>query len=140
VIAGVLILLTIYSLKPPQSLERRRQRIANYVFLIVLITVIIPFSISAIMVLNHTCPGLDVNFTTFGFGYLIAGIIAIVVSPRLPIPDETFTGKVGVKVEMEATTIPAIMANLQFIINHLIGHCSSQVVKTAAAMLMVTTY
>jgi hypothetical protein len=100
-VAGILVLLTIYSLKTriPHSPESRKQKTIEYTQAIVMGSVI-PFSISAIMILNSTClglavkcPGLSVNFTTGGFIYLIVGIIVIVLIPRLSIKENTVTGK-----------------------------------------------
>jgi hypothetical protein len=93
VIAGVLILLTIYSLKPGKSPESRRERFTNTFVAIAIVTVIIPFSVSAILILNPTYPGNAVQLMTAGFLYLIVGIVIIVLIPRLPIKEITETGK-----------------------------------------------
>lgn len=97
VIAGVLILLTIYSLKPrivgiPKPPESRQARIMDFVIAVMLVTVIIPFSVSAMLILNpDKDPAAGVAWG--GFIYLMLGIVIIVVFSRIQIREKTETGK-----------------------------------------------
>ncbi|MDQ6864356.1 MAG: hypothetical protein M3044_11080 [Thermoproteota archaeon] len=92
VIAGVLILLTIYSLKPRKSPESRRERALNFIVAGVLLTVIIPFSVSAMMIIY---PDVEpaAGATLGGFLYLMVGIVLIVVFSKIHIPERTETEK-----------------------------------------------
>jgi hypothetical protein len=91
VIAGVLVLLTIYSLRQQPS-ETSFQRGMNIIIAIAIVTVIVPFSVSAIMILSpDKDPAAGVAYG--GFLYLIVGIIFIVVIPRLGLGITKMTGK-----------------------------------------------
>jgi hypothetical protein len=92
VIAGILVLLTIYTLRPRHSPESREKWIMDHTQTIVMGSVV-PFCVSAIIILNNASPGLAVAFTTVGFIYLVVGILAIILIPRLPIQEKTETGK-----------------------------------------------
>jgi hypothetical protein len=80
IIAGLLILLTIYSLKIKPS-ENTKERIVNVIVGTVTIIGIVPFSISAMMILRQSWIKYAATTTYFGFLYLIVGIVLIVVIP-----------------------------------------------------------
>jgi hypothetical protein len=95
VIAGVLILLTIYSLKPRivgKPPESRQARIMDFIIAVMIVTVIIPFSISAMMILGPDKePAAVVAWG--GFIYLMLGIVLIVLFSRIRLREKTETGK-----------------------------------------------
>jgi hypothetical protein len=91
VIAGVLVLLTIYSLRQQPS-DTTYQRIINIVVAVAIVTTIVPFSVSAILILSpDKDPAAGVAYG--GFIYLIVGIILIVVVPRLGLGQTKVTGQ-----------------------------------------------
>jgi peptidoglycan biosynthesis protein MviN/MurJ (putative lipid II flippase) len=93
VIAGILILLTIYSLKPRRSPESRREVRINQGIASVIISVIVPFCASSIMIITNQELGLAAPVAVLGFVYLIFGIIVIVLMPTIRFPEKTQTGK-----------------------------------------------
>jgi hypothetical protein len=64
----------------------------NFIVAGVLVTVIIPFSVSAMMIIY---PDVEpaAGATLGGFLYLVMGIVLIVVFSRIHIPERTETGK-----------------------------------------------
>ena len=90
VIAGVLILLTIYSLRQKPS-ENTQDRIMNIVIAGVLITVIVPFSGSAMLILSPNQESAAV-IAFYGFIYLFVGIVLMVLISRIPLFQKKVTG------------------------------------------------
>jgi hypothetical protein len=81
VIAGILILLTIYSLKLKPS-ENPSEKIINSVVAVAIVITIIPFSVSSILVLyQYQVSAVDMAYA--GFVYLIVGIVFIIGIPRI---------------------------------------------------------
>jgi uncharacterized membrane protein len=81
VIIGILILLTIYSLRLKPS-ENPQEKIIDSVVAVVIVIVIVPFSVSSILLLyQDQVSAVDLAYA--GFVYLILGIVFILGIPRI---------------------------------------------------------
>lgn len=90
VIAGILMLLTIYSLRLRPS-ENSPEKIIKSVVAVAVVIAIVPFSVSAILLLfQDQIPAEDMAYSTFV--YFIMGIVFILGIPSIGIGRTKATG------------------------------------------------